>query len=536
VIAALQRTAGRHGGILAAVFAVITLLVLLPGLGFLTLLGGSTSSALALTPTQLNAIRETLILMSGVALVAGVIGAGTAWLVSVYDFPLRRAFEVLLLLPLAFPTYLAAFVAVDLLHFFGPVQSALRWLTGWKSARDYWFPEMRSMGGAILLLGLVLFPYVYVPCRIVFSRSGRNIIDAARLLGSSGADLFWRVGLPVALPALIGGLVLALLEALNDIGATEYLGVSSLSVLIRDFWANRGDMASATRMAAMLLAIVALLLILDPTQRRGRSGPPARAGRPAPSRIPLPSGKAWLAFACCAIPVLLGFAIPALFLAGEVMRHALLQGLDAGFFSAAFTSVMIATAVSLVVMAAGAFVAIAIRLMPGLGRLGVLTAIGYATPGTVLALAVLPVIRTADDVFAALGLGLSITATTGVVLYALASRFLGIGASQSAVALARLPRNVDSVARVHGMHDLELIFRVHFPVMLPGLTLAGLLVFIDTVKELPATLLLRPLNLETLATRTYSLASVGLFEKAALEALAIVALSGFAAWLFARQS
>lgn len=536
MIATFQRHAVRHGGLTAAIAGVAALLILLPGFGFLWLLLTSQSGTFDLSATHVQALHETLVMLLGVAVLTGVIGVGTAWLVSIHDFPLRRAFEVLLLLPLAFPTYLAAFIAVDLLHFFGPVQGGLRWLTGWKSARDYWFPEMRSLGGAILVLGLVLFPYVYVPCRIVFARTGRNIIDAARLLGSHGADLFLRVGLPIVLPALAGGVTLALLETLNDIGATEYLGVSSLSVLIRDLWANRGDLGAATRVAALLLLLTVMLIALDPTGRNRRAVQVAgRNGATSPARIPLAGWHGRLATLACLLPIMLGFVVPALFLLHRAFRYSLGSGIDRAFFDAAATTISLGALVSVIVVGAGALLAIGMRLLPRLGRFGVFAALGYATPGTVLALAVLPVIRTGDDLFAMLGIGTVLTATTGVVVYALATRFLGIGVAQGRTALARLPLNVDAVARVHGMGDFELATRVHLPVILPGLMLAGLLVFIDTVKELPATILLRPLELETLATRAYALASAGQFEHAALDALMIVGLSGFAAWLLARR-
>lgn len=534
MIAASLRLTERHGGVLAVMLLVVAAFILLPGLGFLSLFGFGGS--LAFSPTQLHAIRETALLMAGVGLFSLFFGVSAAWLVTVHEFPGRRALDVMLILPLAFPTYLAAFVAVDLMHFFGPVQGAYRWLTGAKSARDYWFPEMRSLGGAIVVLGLVLFPYVYVPCRIVFSRSGRNMIDAARLLGAGGWGLFFRVGLPIARPAMIGGVVLALLEALNDIGATEYLGVSSLSVVIRDFWANRGDLAAATRMAGVLALVMLILLLLDPAMRGGRGRRPAaaRGGRANPSRIRLQGLSGLAATAFCALPVTAGFLIPTGFLVAMLWRYSLTREVDPALLEAAMTTLVVAGLVSLIVMIAGAILAIGVRILPKLGRLRLLTMLGYATPGTVLALAVLPVIRVGDSLFG--WMGLALTATTFVVLYALSIRFLGIATGQAHIALQRLPMNVDAVARIHGLHDLGLAMRVHLPTLAPGLLLGGVLVFIDTVKELSATVLLRPLNLETLATRAYALASVGQFEQAAVESLLIVLLSGLATWIVARRA
>lgn len=513
---------------------ILALFIGAPAAGFFSLMKGSFLEApLTFSPTQLNAIRETGLLLAGVITLAGSMGLVTAWLVAIYDFPYRRLIEVALVLPLALPTYLAAFVAVDLFDFFGPAQRLWRWLIGATSYNDYRFFEMRSLPGAIIVISLVLFPYVYVSCRLLFAHGGRNVIDAARILGARGFSLFFRIGVPLAWPALISGLVLVVLETINDIGATEHLGVSSLSVVIRDLWLNRGDLPAAVRMAGLLVGIVALLIFLDRSHRHRKSSHARNVAQPRAIR--LSGASAWFATLATGMPVMLGFLIPTGFLLWRTVLYAGQQTLDSAFFSAALSSIVLALAVSFTVMALGALLTVAIRIAPKLSPAGRIAAFGYAVPGTVLVLAVFPVLRTTDDLLAASGASWALSGTFAAVVFALVVRFIGIGAGQAQLALRRLPASIDWVARVHGMGDLKLAFQVHLPAMMPGLTLGGILVFIDTVKELPATLLLRPLNFETLATRAYAEASAGTFEHAALDSLAILALSGCAALMLARR-
>lgn len=513
---------------------VLALFVAAPAAGFLSLMKGSfTQGALAFSPVQLHSMRETGLLLAGVIVLAGSMGLVAAWLVAIYDFPGRRLIEIALVLPLAFPTYLAAFVAVDLFDFFGPVQTLWRWIIGAKTLNDYRFFDMRSLPGAIVVIALVLFPYVYVSCRMVFAHSGRNVIDAARLLGARGFSLFFRIGAPLAWPALVAGLVLVVLETINDIGATEHLGVSSLSVVIRDLWLNRGDLPAAARMAGVLILVVTLLLLVERGPKGRRPGSARSTAKPQPIR--LGGGSAWLVTFFTGMPVVLGFVIPTGFLLWRAMLYAGQQRLDPEFLAAAASSIGLALTVSLAVMMLGAALTIAIRIAPRLSPAARMAALGYAIPGTVLVLSIFPVMRAADDGLAALGVSWALSGTFAAIVFALVVRFVGIGAGQAQLALRRLPQSIDWVARVHGMKDFRLAWRVHLPAMMPGLMLGGTLVFIDTVKELPATLLLRPLNFETLATRAYAQASAGTFEHAALDSLAILLVSGLAALMLIRR-
>lgn len=515
--------------------AIIALVSALPALGFLGLMqGGTGSDWLRFSDSQIAAIRETGLLLAGVILLAGSMGLVSAWLVSVYEFPLRRWLETALVLPLAFPTYLAAFVAVDLLDFYGPVQSLWRSLIGAKTLRDYSFFETRSLAGAVVVMALVLFPYVYISCRLVFSQGGRNVIDAARLLGAKGWRLFLVIGVPLAWPALAAGLALVVLEVINDIGATQHMGVSSFSVAISDLWLNRGDLPGAARLSGMLILIVAAALFLARPKTRAHHAPTRNIGQPR--RIRLGGIGASFALVATAMPVFVGFAIPTAFLIWRAGQYAAAQKFDPDFLAAARSSLVFALTVAGVVMLLGALLTIAIRIAPRLSPAARVAAIGYAIPGTVLVLALFPVFRTADGLLAHLGLPFILSGTFAAMSFALVVRFVGIGAGQAGLALRRLPITIDWVARVHGMKDWKLALRVHLPAMMPGLMLGGTLVFIDTVKELPATLLLRPLNFETLATRAYAQASAGTFEHAALESLGILALSGAAALMLTRRA
>ncbi|CAN1558468.1 ThiP ABC-type Fe3+ transport system, permease component [Rhabdaerophilaceae bacterium] len=534
---AAVRNLSRHRALLVAAGLVLVVFVIAPGIGFVSRLNGAhAANPLALTPTQLASLRETGLLMVGVAVVTGLIGVTAAWLVSIYDFPFRRLLDIGLVLPLAFPTYLAAYVAVDLLDYFGPIQTMLRWLAGSNRSATFWFPDIHSFGGAVFVLGLVLFPYVYVPCRILFSQTARNIVDAGRLLGATPVRLFFRVGLPLARPAILSGVILALLETLNDIGAVEYLGVASLSAVIRDLWLNRFDLAGAARLAAMLVVIVYALLLIDPTARQGETARHANRSAATPRRTALAPLAAACTLAFCALPVLLGFVFPALHLL-YLALHGIGLGASSGELFAALASTLgLAISTGMVVMFAGSTIAIAIRISGKFARTGTLAMLGYATPGTVLVLAILPVLTFFDDALAAFALPALFTGSSIAIVYALSVRFLGLGAVQASLALARLPLNVDAVARIHGLGDLKLAWQIHRPAIHPGLKLGAILVFIDTVKELPATLLLRPLNFETLATRAYSRAAAGLFEQGAMESLLIVAISALAAVLLGQRN
>ncbi|SFJ84266.1 iron(III) transport system permease protein [Bosea sp. OK403] len=490
-----------------------------------------------------RALGDTLRLLLGVGALCAVIGVATAWLVTQYEFPGRRAFEWLLVLPLAMPTYITAYIYVEFLGFQGPFQTVLRALTGWRSLRDYWFPDPRNLVGAIVIMALVLYPYVYLSVRALFGLQGAAMVEAARTLGASRRRLFWRIGLPMARPALAAGLTLALLETLNDVGATEYLGVRSLTLSIYTTWVNRGSLPGAAQIACvMLVMVVGLILIEKRLRGQRRFALSVRQPRPV-GRIRLTGRAALGAALICALPVLFGALLPIGFLLREVLSHGLLEQVDAALLRNFANALLLASLASGLVVALGLAIAAASRLgreawLPALARTA---SLGYAVPGTVLALGLLVPLaaldnRLADAAQTWLGVnpGLLLIGSGAALVIAYTVRFLSIAIAGIESGLARVSPRIDDAARLLGAGAPELLRRVHWPLMRPAITAAALLVFVDCLKELPATLLLRPLNLDTLATIVYGHASRGSFEDGALASLLIVLAGLYPAIILAR--
>ena len=489
-----------------------------------------------------DAAFNTALLLAGVGALVLVIGTGCAWLVTACDFPTRRVLHWALLLPLAMPTYIVAFAYLDLLHPLGPVQGALRWLLGYDSPRQWRLPDLRSMAGAVFVLGLVLYPYVYMTARAMFMTQPAHLLEAARSLGETRWGAFRRVALPLARPALAVGLSLALLEALNDIGASEFLGVNTLTVAVYTTWITRSDLAGAAQIACAMLAVVVLLVLLEQHGRRHqRFGSAQRMRAISPRR--LRGAAAWAACAAGWLPVLLGFAAPAAYLAWESAKRLRLgHGVSAGLLSSLFNTLTLALGVTVVAVLAGLVVAWAVRATASTVRTSRwparLASLGYALPGTVLAIGLLTPALAADAWLArSLGLpGLPLMAFGVVLVMACVIRFLAMPVGSVEAGLARIPPALEQAARSLGETPLGALRRVHLPLLRPALAAGALLVFVDAMKELPATLLLRPANFDTLATWLYAEAARGTYEEGALAALAIV-LAGLlpVAWLARTQ-
>ena len=478
-----------------------------------------------------DALLETALLLGGVAVAAGGIGIGTAWLVTAHAFPLRRALAWLLPLPLAVPTYITAYVYVDILDAAGPLQATIRGLMGWSSRGDYWFPEIRSLPGCILVMSFVLYPYVYITARAMFLTQSAGMMEVARTLGASHLTLFRTVALPLARPALAVGLSLALLEALNDIGAAEYLGVRTLTVSVYTTWLNRGSLPGAAQIACAMLGIVIVLLVLERRGRRHRgyatSTRRARLARP----VPLSGFAGGLAALGCALPLLLGFLIPVAFLAQEVVTRGLASQLDMGFVRHFATSLALATGATAATLFLAIIVVTASRFAQHrlTDELKFIVGLGYAVPGTVIALGLLGPLVGIDSLLnlvwrTATGerLGLVVMGSAGAIVVAYVIRFLPIATGSLSAGFDRVSAAIDDAARTLGAKPRELVLRIQLPLLRPALASAALLVFVDCLKELPATLLLRPLNTETLATLVYGHASRGAFEDGSLAALLIV--------------
>ncbi|MDS9469952.1 iron ABC transporter permease [Paracoccus sp. MBLB3053] len=490
-----------------------------------------------------HAMSQTAILMAGVGLLVAVIGTSAAWLVTAYDFRGRRVLEWALLLPLAVPTYIVAYAYLDLLHPLGPVQSVIRAMLGYESPREFRLPDIRSMPGAILLLSLVLYPYVYLPTRAMFLTQAANLVEVSRTLGTSRREVFRRVGLPLARPAIAVGVSLALMETLNDIGASEFLGVRSLTISIYTTWVTRSDLPGAAQISIAMIALVVMLVSLERwARRRQRYTVSAQRARPfSPRRL---SGKAaFAAFAAGAIPVVLGFLTPALYLAVEAWKRFQFAGLSDRLLIEARNTFVLSAVATLIVLICGLTVAYASRAFPHRAMQVVqrVSTLGYAMPGTVLALGILISVGALDrliDRSAREWFGFSaglVLIGSGLALgYAYLARFLAISVGSVEAGLSRIPRSYDHAARALGQDMSGTLRHVHLPLSKAALAAAGLLVFVDCMKELSATLLLRPLNFETLATHLYGEASRGTYEEAAIAALAIVLVGILPVVLLAR--
>lgn len=471
-----------------------------------------------------GAALETLLLLAGVALVVVPTGVGCAWLVTMREFPGRRALQWALLLPLAVPTYISAYAWLDVLH---PVGS-LGQMLGRDAAR--WLPEPRNLPGCALLMGCVLYPYVYLNVRAAFQAQSAELMAVGRTMGGTEWQLFRHVALPLARPAIAVGLSLALLDALNDIGAAEYLGVQTLTVAVSTTWVTRSSAPGAAQIALLLLALAASLVWLEQAgrQRADRHGMEefGEPGRP----LPLSSAGQLGAVLACALPVLLGFGVPTLHLvlaaADRVRRFGLPEGLG-GWLLNSMWFAGLATALALLL---GLLLAYTARTGGAAGRrLLRLGSLGYAVPGTVMGLGLLFLLGRLDNLldgaaraWLGFGVGLIFSASGAALVYAYAARFLAIPAGGLQAGYGRIPVSLDEATRLGGGREWQLVRYVHLPLLAPALGAVALLTFVDAMKELPATLLLRPLNVETLATFVHGEAARGTYEEGAVAALLIV--------------
>jgi iron(III) transport system permease protein len=477
------------------------------------------------------AVANTIGMLAMVAAGCLIIGVGAAWAVTAFRFPGSRALEWLLLLPLAMPAFIIGYAYTDVLAFAGPVQRGLREAFGW-SRGDYWFPDIHSLWGVSLMLTLVLYPYVYMLARAAFTEQSACIMDASRALGGSLSESFWRIALPMARPAIAAGLALALMEALADFGTVQYFGIHTFTTLIYRAWFGMGDRVAAAQFSIGLLCFVLLLMALELRARNAR-----RFGRTSKrervlNAVPLRGWRAALAFSLCGLPVLFGFIVPVgIFLAMHVEGGDPVFG--PRFIGYATNSVMLAGLAAVIIVLAGATLAYALRLSRGPALTGAVrfATLGYAIPGTVIAVGVLIPLGAFDnavDAFArqtfGFGTGLLISGTVAAMLFAYLVRFLAISTHTIEAGYHRIGPNIDHVARTLGASQGEIARRLHAPMLWRSLITAGLIVFVDVTKELPATLIVRPFNFDTLAVRVYSLASDERLMQASTSALAIVAI------------
>lgn len=474
-------------------------------------------------------VTNSLLLLFGVGIGVLVIGIPVAWLVSVCEFPGRRIFQWALMLPLAMPAYIIAYTYTGMLDFAGPVQTSLRDLTG-LGFGEYWFPEIRSLTGAMLMLTLVLYPYVYLLTRAAFLEQSVCVLEVSRTLGSGPYAGFFRVALPLARPAVIAGLTLALMEVLADYGTVAYFGIATFTTGIFRTWYGLADPAAAAQLAAVLLSFVFVLILLERWSRmRARFHHTSSKYSNLP-RYHLRGWKAWAAVTACLLPILLGFLIPAVQLsiwAARTTDH----WMNPAFAQLVFNTFYLAAIAAVIAVALALILAYARRMQGGLitGIAVRVAGLGYAVPGTVIAIGVMIPFAWFDNSLDAfmrdrfgLSTGLLLSGTLVALLFAYVVRFLAVSLQTVEAGLGKIKPSMDDAARSLGMRPLGTLTRVHLPIMRGTLLTALLLVFVDVLKELPATLILRPFDFNTLAVRAFELAGDERLAESSSAALAIV--------------
>lgn len=474
-------------------------------------------------------IINTLWMVLGVGSGVLIIGVGTAWLVVMCRFPGRRLFEWALLLPLAVPTYVIAYAYTDLLQFTGPLQTWLRDVFDW-GRTDYYFPNIRSLGGAISLMSLVLYPYVYLLSRAAFLEQSVCVLEVGRTLGRGPWRLFAKVAVPLARPAIVGGTALALMETLNEFGAVQFFGIDTFTTGIYRTWFGMGEAVAAAQLAACLLVFVLILVLLERWSRgNARFHHTSSKYRELPE-YRLLGVRGVLASMACAVPVLLGFVLPAWLLFSMTLR----QGdplLGTRFMEFAFNSLTLAAVAAVLAVALSLLLCYGVRLNPGRFNTGAsrIASMGYAVPGSVIAVGILIPLGWLDDrintyMQAWFGLtpGLLFSGTMVALVYAYVVRFLAVSYNAVEASLGKVTPRMDAAARTLGQTAGATLRKVHAPIMRGSLLAAGILVFVDVMKELPATIILRPFDFDTLAIRAHELASDERLGQASTSALAIV--------------
>ncbi|MGE3934291.1 MAG: ABC transporter permease [Rhodospirillaceae bacterium] len=468
-------------------------------------------------------------LLVGVGVGTFVIGVGTAWLVTMCRFPGQKVFEWALLLPFALPAYVIAYTYTGLLDFAGPVQTALREAFGW-SRQDYWFPAIRSIEGAIAMMTLVLYPYVYLLARAAFLEQSVCALEVARTLGRGAWRCFFSIALPLARPAIAAGLSLALMEALADFGTVSYFAVDTFTTGIYRAWSGLGQPAAAAQLSAVLLGFVLLVMVAERLSRgRARFHHTTSRYRHLPG-YRLRGAAAAAAVAACALPILLGFLVPAGFLLAWSVETADTM-IDASFVRIAANSLLLAVVTAVLAVAVALLLGYGARLhrSPAVQAATRVAAMGYAIPGSVIAIGILLVSTRFDHAIdgwarglVGVATGLILTGTLAGIVYAYLVRFMAVSLNAIDASLAKVTPSMDAAARTLGCRPGAVLRRVHAPLMKGSVLTAAILVFVDVMKELPATIILRPFNLDTLAIRTYQLVSDERLHDASSAALAIV--------------
>ena len=478
----------------------------------------------------LDYLGNTLGLVVGVVLLSLLFGVPTAWLVAMCQVPGRRALQWALMLPMAMPSYIVAYVYTDLLDYSGPLQAGLRALFGWNSPADYWFPAIRSLGGAAWVLALVLFPYVYLLTRASFLEQSVSLIHSSRLLGCTPWQSFRRLSLPLARPAIMVAVSLVAMETLADFATVHFFAINTLTTAVYDTWLGYGSLATAAKLSCLMLLAVVLLIALERRSRSRQQVFQKSMGHEQPLRYPLKGmSRALAAFWCWGL-VLAGFGLPFVILLDYGVRYFELSWTPE-FVRFAGNSLAISALTALLAMGIALLLGFFRRLDGGIKSLLPLriAAMGYAMPGTVLAIGVLVPLTALDFAINDLaewlgrqGPGLLLTGTITAIVFGYLVRFVAIAIGSVESSMGKISPSLDMAARSLGQGDGGMLRRVHLPLVRRGLFAGAMLVFIESMKELPAALLLRPFNFDTLATHVYQFVSDEMLERGALGAIVIV--------------
>lgn len=474
----------------------------------------------------INSLQLTLLVGVGTL----VLGVGSGWVMAMYDFPGRPWFEWSLLLPLAYPGYIVAMVYAELLDYAGPVQSTLRGWFGWRTPRDYWFPEIASIEGAAVVLTLVLYPYVYLLSRTAFQQQAGVLLEASRMLGFNRRRSFWNVGLPLARPAIIVGVSLVLMETLADFGTVKILAVQTFTTGIYHTWFGTSNPAGAAQLALSLLGFVVLLVAVERHSRKLQQSQSRNIiARPYPRKRPEPL-KQGLAFLACGGPLFLGFLLPSALLIGWTWQAWASMRLGE-FGEDVLHSLTLSAGAAVLAIVLGVFLNYGIRLNPRpiLRWVLRLVSLGYAIPGPVIALGVLIPFAWMDRTWLnplllrwEWELTYLLSGTVLILLFAYLVRFLSLAFGTIEAGLSHVTSGMDEASRMLGRNQWQTLREIHVPLLRRSVFTAGLLVFVDVMKELPATLMLRPFNFGTLATRAFSYAAEERLQQASLWCLTIV--------------
>lgn len=475
-------------------------------------------------------VKNSIILMLGVGTGVFILGVGTAWLVTMCRFPGSRWFNWMLILPMAVPAYLMAYTYTDFLAYTGPLQSMLRDITGWGFG-DYWFPNVRSIGGAILMMSFVFFPYVYLLTRAAFLEQSSSLLEASRSLGATPLQSFYKIALPLARPSIAAGMALALMETLNDFGTVDYFGVQTFTTGIYRTWFGLGERAAAAQLAGFLLIFILFLILLERWSRNKMSMKQSSSGRYKFLQVyNLEGWKKWASTVFCSIPVLIGFIVPTVILI-DMMIANFDAAVDARFFQFGLNTIFVALIAGFIALLVALIMAYGVRLNPNFitkasTRIG---SMGYAIPGSVIAVGILIPFGWMDNTIdgwlrSTFGIssGLLLSGTIFALIFAYVVRFLAVAFNTVEASLGKITPSMDEAAEGMGYSFGKTLGKVHIPMMSGSLFAAIMLVIVDVIKELPATIIVRPFNFDTLAVQVYRLASDERLAESSGAALAII--------------